>query len=539
MIDGRSGSILAILNEECLIPKGNDANLLAKLLKSFSNHPSFSVPRMARQEFNVHHYAGVVSYNIAGFLDRNKDSMPNNMSDILTTSTNLLLRRLFIHGTFFRGESTNVDRLLAGDRQTNTIFLLLSSEDGAVNPPDATNSLSPVSPSSGVSSANQRASTRVSMRTSRMMNISNYSELDGIPSALAPSEPDIQSQSSKRASLRLSRRLSSDGGQPSSAGFLNETVTTKFQYQLATLMEVISLTEVQYVRCIKPNSVKSGSEFNRCLVVEQLRSAGMIEAVRISRSAYPNRLPYLEFYNRYRYLKTVQWHKQTEASILKGNGGKGLSPFDLTVAVCRPLIHFVAAALNKDNGMKFVDDEMFQFGATKIYFSSKMMEKLEAFRTKAIHDRVAKIQSNYRRLVLRRKFIYLRKAAVIAQTRGRTTIAIKRYRVQIGIHRKLLQCSIKIQSVARRFIKRSKFLRIRKVAVLIQSIGRMILRRRRFITFRDQMRHMNDLEAARLSYQQSLADEREKQRVEMQEKEAALKLHEELLRRYIFVLTCL
>jgi myosin V len=38
-----------------------------------------------------------------------------------------------------------------------------------------------------------------------------------------------------------------------------ETVTTKFKTQLAGLMEVIGGTRVQYIRCIKPNKIKSSA----------------------------------------------------------------------------------------------------------------------------------------------------------------------------------------------------------------------------------------------------------------------------------------
>jgi myosin V len=37
-------------------------------------------------------------------------------------------------------------------------------------------------------------------------------------------------------------------------------------------------------------------------VVEQLRCAGVIEAIRISRAAYPNRMPHLSFVRRFRML---------------------------------------------------------------------------------------------------------------------------------------------------------------------------------------------------------------------------------------------
>ena len=45
-----------------------------------------------------------------------------------------------------------------------------------------------------------------------------------------------------------------------------DTVTTKFKSQLASLMDTITGTDVQYVRCIKPNSVKSRQIFDRNMV---------------------------------------------------------------------------------------------------------------------------------------------------------------------------------------------------------------------------------------------------------------------------------
>ena len=45
-----------------------------------------------------------------------------------------------------------------------------------------------------------------------------------------------------------------------------DTVTTKFKSQLGSLMDTITGTDVQYVRCIKPNSVKSRQIFDRNMV---------------------------------------------------------------------------------------------------------------------------------------------------------------------------------------------------------------------------------------------------------------------------------
>ena len=48
------------------------------------------------------------------------------------------------------------------------------------------------------------------------------------------------------------------------------------------LLDNIGQTSVKYVRCIKPNAAKSPDTFHRPMVVEQLRSAGMIEAIKVT-----------------------------------------------------------------------------------------------------------------------------------------------------------------------------------------------------------------------------------------------------------------
>jgi myosin V len=45
-----------------------------------------------------------------------------------------------------------------------------------------------------------------------------------------------------------------------------DTVTTKFKSQLSALMDSITGTDVQYVRCIKPNPAKSRGTFDRNMV---------------------------------------------------------------------------------------------------------------------------------------------------------------------------------------------------------------------------------------------------------------------------------
>lgn len=73
------------------------------------------------------------------------------------------------------------------------------------------------------------------------------------------------------------------------------SVGHQFKTSLDALRRTIDATNVHYIRCIKPNANKSPTELDHEMVVTQLRCAGVIEAIRISRTAYPNRLTHSEF----------------------------------------------------------------------------------------------------------------------------------------------------------------------------------------------------------------------------------------------------
>jgi myosin-5 len=94
-------------------------------------------------------------------------------------------------------------------------------------------------------------------------------------------------------------------GTKKKGSLMQQTVATKFKAQLGQLMETIGATDVQYVRCIKPNAVKSKDAFTMAMVVEQLRCAGVIEAIRISRAGYPNKLFHREFIDRFGVLASI------------------------------------------------------------------------------------------------------------------------------------------------------------------------------------------------------------------------------------------
>ncbi|EEB97277.1 hypothetical protein MPER_03446, partial [Moniliophthora perniciosa FA553] len=77
------------------------------------------------------------------------------------------------------------------------------------------------------------------------------------------------------------------------------TVGQRHKEQLASLMAQLQATQPHFVRCIVPNANKKPGRVDVPLVLDQLRCNGVLEGIRIARKGYPNRLPFVEFRQRY------------------------------------------------------------------------------------------------------------------------------------------------------------------------------------------------------------------------------------------------
>ena len=64
--------------------------------KNHISHPNFEKPKIAQQAFCVKHYAGKVTYTIAAFLDKNRDTLRAEWMTALMGSKNRFVASLFI-----------------------------------------------------------------------------------------------------------------------------------------------------------------------------------------------------------------------------------------------------------------------------------------------------------------------------------------------------------------------------------------------------------------------------------------------------------
>jgi len=100
LIEKKMG-ILAMLEEECIVPKATDKTYLEKMMgKHLGKHKSFGKPKPAKKgkpeaHFEVHHYAGTVGYNVTGWLFKNKDPVNEAVIGMMAAAGNAVCALVF------------------------------------------------------------------------------------------------------------------------------------------------------------------------------------------------------------------------------------------------------------------------------------------------------------------------------------------------------------------------------------------------------------------------------------------------------------
>ncbi|KAN0062555.1 Myosin type-2 heavy chain 1 [Thecaphora frezii] len=97
MIEGKLG-ILSLLDEESRLPSGSDESFVQKLYTQMEKRPefknAFKKPRFGQTSFTVCHYALDVEYSSAGFVEKNKDTVPDEHLVLLSSTTNPFLKEV-------------------------------------------------------------------------------------------------------------------------------------------------------------------------------------------------------------------------------------------------------------------------------------------------------------------------------------------------------------------------------------------------------------------------------------------------------------
>jgi len=103
-------AVLVDLDQHCGEMQPSDVKLLKIFNRKFKDHPNFPKvhPKFAHEIFMIKHYAGTVSYTIGQFVEKNDDSLPKEVNEILSKSKCPILADAF--SVLLREEEANTSR---------------------------------------------------------------------------------------------------------------------------------------------------------------------------------------------------------------------------------------------------------------------------------------------------------------------------------------------------------------------------------------------------------------------------------------------
>ena len=95
LIEAKLG-VLSLLDEESRLPMGSDEHFVTKLHHNFAGEKSkfYKKPRFGKSAFTVCHYAIDVTYESDGFIEKNRDTVPDEHMEVLRLSSNTFLNEV-------------------------------------------------------------------------------------------------------------------------------------------------------------------------------------------------------------------------------------------------------------------------------------------------------------------------------------------------------------------------------------------------------------------------------------------------------------
>ena len=97
VLKSKPPGIFGLLDSASSLSKGDpgeDEKWLADITNSFEKHKFFEKKRLARDSFVVKHFAGDVSYNVKGFVEKNADTLKEAWKDVVVSSSKPFIRAL-------------------------------------------------------------------------------------------------------------------------------------------------------------------------------------------------------------------------------------------------------------------------------------------------------------------------------------------------------------------------------------------------------------------------------------------------------------
>lgn len=239
LIEGKLG-IFDLIEEEGRVPNGTDHLLLEKLNEKFAQDSFYTKSLKKKLEFGVQHYAGMVSYSIDGFVQKNKDILQYSLASLLSSTSHSVLKEIF------QSLNSSPEKVREAKKIGNSSL------------------------SQTISARNLKHLTSMHRKHKSNFNLDSLN----------------QTFSSGRA--RKTRLNGNKCG-----------VVSKFRGDVNYLITRLGSTMPSFVRCFKPNALKKANNFDSQLVYLQAKYSGILESVKVRASGFPCRVSNYHFLQRF------------------------------------------------------------------------------------------------------------------------------------------------------------------------------------------------------------------------------------------------
>jgi len=171
-------------------------------------------------------------------------------------------------------------------------------------------------------------------------------------------------------------------------------VLEKFRGKLKDFMTTIDQTEIRFIRCIKPNDKMTPRIINHKTTLRQLKSAGLVTAVRLSRQSFPRKMIYTEVVARF-------------GPMMRNVDVRLMNDLDLDK------VKFMFSFMFPPNVN--INDSPFVYGRKKVFFRGGALEHLEAKRHRFFSAHASNIQKWSRKQLAMKKYMIALQSARLMQ----------------------------------------------------------------------------------------------------------------------------
>ncbi|VTJ73124.1 Hypothetical predicted protein [Marmota monax] len=452
LISKKPTGLFHLLDEESNFPHATSQTLLAKFKQQHEDNKYFLGTPVMEPAFIIQHFAGKVKYQIKDFREKNMDYMRPDIVALLRGSDSSYVRELIGMepvAVFRWAVLRAAIRAMAVMREAGRLRAERAEKAAAgMGSPGAQSHLGEL----------PRGANTPSEKLYRDLHNQIIKSIKGLPWQGEDPRRLLQSlsrlQKSRAFILRVRPRLPESPpptlALPTSvrAGSTGQELDHDVprdlpgdRTSLNKLLEALGKAEPFFIRCIRSNAEKKELCFDDELVLQQLRYTGMLETVRIRRSGYSAKYTFQDFTEQFQVLLP-----------------KNAQP-------CREVI---AALLEKMN----VDKRSYQIGKTKVFLKETERQALQETLHQEVVRKILLLQSWFRMVLERRRFLQMKRAAVTIQACWRS------YCVWRAVER--TQAAVYLQAVWRGYRQRKAYRRRRQSIIRLQSLCRGHLQRRSF-----------------------------------------------------------